>query len=237
MGLFDRMLGQPKPADVFDMPDNPSDFIAQLCRRKFWRDMDAQILREIAQNADGNMEILRNFVFVSEQYGLVSGNFVGLAQDPEGIFGSSLSGFALTLYRLGSSLYKQVPSISDPEQLRFALLSADMAFISAILCDLFQLEAYAGMAFLYGELNVNEPVALEWCQKYKDAEDRLLATPDEKLTAYQQSAKQMIQDPTERQRVMREMAKHAPHLVEGTSPSEDVPMRDLIDELEHRLKG
>lgn len=237
MGFLDRIFGLPKPSDVFGMPDNPSGFIAQLSRRKFWRSMEPQLLRDIAQHADGEMELLRNFVFVSEQYGLVSNNFVNLAQNPESSFGSPLSAFALTLYRLGSTLYKQSLSISDLEQRGFALLSADMAFTSAILCDPLQLGAYAGMAFLYGEININEPVALDWCQKYREAEDALLATPNEKLTPVQQSAKQMIQDPTESQRVMREIAKHAPHLLEATGPTEDKPMREIIEELEQRLTG
>ena len=98
MGLLHRMFGQPKPIDVFKMPNNPSDFTSQLCRRRFWRNIDAQLLRDIAIHADGNMELLMAFVFVSKQYGLVSNKFVAMARNPDGMFGSPLSQFALTLY-------------------------------------------------------------------------------------------------------------------------------------------
>jgi hypothetical protein len=236
MGLLDLILRRPQPADVLKMPNNPSEFISQLCRRKFWRDMDASLLGDIARHADGQMELLRTFVFVSEQYRLVSNNFVRIAQDPVGDSGSILSWFALTLGRLGSALCQQSPSISDFEQRGFALLSADMAFTSAILCDAFQLQAYAGMALLYGYFNLNKPVALDWCQKYKDAEDRLLATPDEKLTTCQKSTKRLVQDPAEMRRVMEEIANYAPHVVEGYGALGEIrSQRDEIEELEAQL--
>lgn len=237
MRLFDRIFGRPNPRDVFRMPDNPSDFIAQLSHRKFWRDMDAQLLYDIGQNTDGVMELLRNFVFVSEHYGLVANSFVKLAQSPESLYGSPLSSFALTLRHLGSSLCSQIEFIRDPNQQKFTCISADMAFTSAILCDPLELNAYAGMAFLYGDIRLNKAVSLEWCQKYKDSEDALLAMPDEKLTPYQKSAKKMIENPTEKQGVMREIAKHAPHLIEGACPTDERTMRELIDHLEQRLHG
>jgi len=104
MRFFDLLFGRPNPKDVFQMPDNPSEFIAKLSRRKFWRDIDTRLLYDIAENAHGKMELLRGFVVVSELYHLVQNNFVKLAHSPEDFFGCPLSGFAYTLYRLGSSL-------------------------------------------------------------------------------------------------------------------------------------
>lgn len=217
------------------MPANPGDFIADLSRRKFWRDIDRRLLDDIARNAAGEMELLRNFVFVSERYRLVDNNFVRLASSPQKAFGCPLSMFAVTLYRLGSALCKQSVSIADPEQQKFALMTADMAFTSAVLCDALQLGPYAGMAFLYGAILFNKKVALEWCQKYKDAEQTLLGTPDEELSLLDQSAKRLIEDPDEYRRTRDEIAMYAPHLLDGQPPTEDRPMREGIEELEEKL--
>lgn len=235
MGVLRRLFGRPNPSDVFRMSQNPDDFVAEIARRKFWRRIDTSILAGIARNASGEMELLRNFVFVSEQYRLVENNFVALANSPETIFGSPMSAFALTLYRLGSDLCKHSVSIDDPEQQEIALMTADMAFTSAVLCDQLQLEAYAGMASLYGEILFNKNVALEWCGKYKSAEQKLLHTPDERLSLVQQSAKRQIEDPDEAKRALQEVAAHAPHLLNGQPLGEERSMREMIDDLERRL--
>lgn len=235
MSFFNKLFGQSNPRDVFKMPNNPSDFIDQLSRRKFWENIDLHLLNEIARHANGEMELLRNFVYVSEKYELVSNNFVNMTQNPEKMFGSPLLEFAFTLCRLGSTLCQQGFSIKDPEQKKFILISADMAFTSAILCDPFQLQAYSGMAFLYGEIHINVPIALEWCQKYKDAEEKFLSTPNERLTPIQISTKEMIQNPDEAEKTTREMAKHAPHLMNEVGASEHKPTKDLIVELEQKL--
>ena len=209
--------------DVFQMPDNPWDFIAQLSRRKFWREIDARLLCDIAKNADGEIELLRNFVFVSEQNDLVKDNFVSLANNPEDVFGSPLSAFALTLYNLGSRLCKQNFLFRDFKLRGSILVEADMAFTSAILCDPLLLSSYAGMAFFYGDILIPKTVALEWCQKYIDAEDALLATPDERLTPFQQSAKKMIQNPNEEEKCTKEMVKYAPLLRIWIPPGKNPP--------------
>lgn len=202
-----------------EMPDDPVAFTQWLCRRPSWRQIDPQLLRQVAENAKGEMELLRRFVFVSEQYRLVSDNFVELGRNQELNLRSPLSCFALTLYRLGSSLCQEAPSMRNhPEQLEMALMSADMAFTSAILCDRFQLQAYAGMAALYGQININKPVALEWCQKYREAKDALAATPDDQLTPLQQAAKRVAQRGADEAELIGEMDEQ-------------------IKELEHRLSG
>ena len=235
MGIIQRLFGRPDPKDVFRMPTNPEGFLGSLRRRKFWRQIDVPILESIVQNAHGEMELIRNFVFVSEQYRLVEKNFLAFAANPELIFGSPAVGFGLTLYRLGSDLCKQVYSVRDPEQIGFIHLSADMAFTSAVLCDPRQLEAYAGMAFLYGDIFLNKKVALEWCSKYKDAEDDLRCTPDEQLAVFHRATKQGLLNPDEDKQTWEEIAKYAPHLLEGQPLVDDRTLRDEIEDLERRL--
>ena len=235
MGVFGRLFGKPDPTDVFTMPDNPADFVAELSRRKFWRDIGKHLLNDIARNADGDMELLRNFVFVSEHYELVGKNFVRFATDQDKTLGTPVSGFALTLYRLGSTLCKQSVYIGDPEQQEFALMTADMAFTSAVLCDPLFLAGYMGMAFLYGNISFNKKVALEWCQKYKDAEETLLRTPDERLSLAQRSWKWLVEDPEEAGKICAEIAMRSPRLLDARGPADKRPMREVIKELEERL--
>lgn len=235
MGIIQRLFGRPDPKDVFRMPTDPEGFLVSLRRRKFWRQIDVPILESIVQNAHGEMELLRNFVFISEQYRLVERNFLAFAANPELIFGSPAVGFGLTLYRLGSDLCKQVYSIRDTEQIRFIHLSADMAFTSAVLCDPWQLEAYVGMALLYGDLFLNKKVALEWCSKYKNAEDELASTPDERLSMFHRAAKEGILHPELARQTAGEIAQHAPNLLDGQPLVDDKTRREEIEELERRL--
>ena len=70
---------------------------------------------------------------------------------------------------------------------------------------------------------VNKAMALEWCQKYKDAEAALIATPDEQLTYLQRSYKEGAKDPSK-------MVS-----VDPSVPTVPPPMREVIEELEQRL--
>lgn len=243
MGILDRLFGRTRPIDVIGMPTDPDGFLAALGRRKFWRRIDGSVLAAIAGNANGNMELLRNFVFVSEMYRLVENNFLALAANVDSYFGSPASGFAFTLYRLGSDLCTHVISVSDPDEQESMLTSADMAFTSAVLCDPLQLEAYVGMVHLYTEILFNKEAGLEWCEKYKIAEQRLLRTPDEHLSGVHLMEKQAFHDPDEAKRALLEMAEHAPELLDGFLHGrpldevlhEDRSMREMIEDIERRL--
>lgn len=231
MSIFGQLFGSPDPEDVFRMPDNPVGFTSELSRRKFWRNIDQRVLQEIGRNAEGKMELLRNFVFVSEQCQLVSNKFVSFARTPS--FGSPLLEFALSLRNTGSELCKQIISATDTQQRKFYLLLADMAFTSAILCDPFRIEANADMALLYSQLHLNKKVVLEYCQKYKLAERRLLNTPDEQLSPLHRSMKNLIQDPQEVTKSLNLMEKYSPQL--RASLPDYKPMMQVIEELERNL--
>jgi len=217
------------------MSTGPDEFLATLGRRKFWRSLDPTLLAAIVRNADGDMELLRNFVFISENYGLVENNFLSFANDPEPVFGSPALGCALTLCSLGSDLCKQCVSVKDAEQLKLLLGNADIAFNSSVLCDPLHLEPYFDMACLYSELMFNKQVALEWCAKYKIAEQRLLDTPDEKLNTFHVAAKRLIQDPNAAMQAEKEIAAHAPDLLKGLPLGEEKTMSEIIEDLERRL--
>ena len=231
MNIFGSFFGRPSRREPFNLPDNPSDFVAQLANRKFWRDIDTKLLHEIAQSANreladlavtanGEMELLKNFVTVSEGFHLVDRSFLKISRDNP--LESPLSLFANALYLTGSQLcqqYIQEPSQQNQPNLMFA----EMGFISAILCDRFHLVAYYGLAHLFGELAVDKSLALKWCQKYKDAEAALLDTDNEKLNYLQESYKEGVIDPSKMKSIDPSVTTVPP------------PMREVIEELEQRL--
>ncbi len=238
MGILERIFHtKTNPNDIFKMSNNPHDFINELANRKYWRDIDKKILSDIASNTLGKMELLRNFAFVSEQYQLVKNNYLSFSNNTETLFGSPLSSFAMTLYSLGSDLCKHSTYVGVPaQQQQFMLMTADMAFTSAVLCDPLQLAPYAGMAFLYSEILFNRKVALEWCGKYKNAEDKLLNTPNEGLSPFQQSAKRLIENPDLEMITYKEISNHVPNLMNGNPLNENKQMKNMIANLERKLR-
>lgn len=47
MKFFSRLFAEPKLESAFEMPDEPGRFIAELSKRKFWRDIDLALLAKI----------------------------------------------------------------------------------------------------------------------------------------------------------------------------------------------
>ena len=231
MNIFGDFFGRPSRSKTFNVPDSPSDFVTQLSLRKFWCDIDKQLIYDIAHNANrelvdlavtanGEMELLKNFVTISEDFHLVEHSFVKISSD--NTLESPLSLFANALYQTGSHLCQQY--IQEPsQQNQPSLMFAEIAFISAILCDHFHLVTYYGLALLFCELAVDKSLALKWCQKYKDAETELLATDDKQLSYLQRAYKEGVIDPSKMQSVDPSVNSMPP------------PMREVIEELEQRL--
>ena len=103
-----------------------------------------------------------------------------------------------------------------------------MAFTSAILCDPFQLPAYVGIAFLYGTVATNKPVALKWCENYRRAEQKLLSSADQDLAWQHRGQKLLITQPQAARKFFNEASEHLYH-------EESPPMREMIDALEREL--
>jgi hypothetical protein len=237
MNIFERLFGKPKLQDVFQMAEDPDRFIAELSKRKLWRDIDHALLAEIAVNAKelagitGKAEarFLKGFVFVSECYELLQNNLLPSTRnqhreksDPP------LASLASALYGLGASLSDAARSLTDAEQLPFVAAKADMAFSSAIICDRYHLPSYASMAFLYGTIVLNKDFALQWCRHYRCAEAKLLSASDQSLTWNQRGLKELLTHPVE--------ARNIANKILGAVTEEEVPaMREMIGELERAL--
>jgi hypothetical protein len=241
MNIFQRLFGGPKLRNVFEMPDEPDKFIAELSKRKFWRDIGHALLAEISGNAKGLAEItgnneikfLKGFVFVSECHELLQNNFLPLTRNPD-LDNPPLISFALALCSLASSLSSVIQSLIDKEQQSFVGAKADMAFTSAILCDPFQLPSYLGMAFLYGTTYINKDAALKWCQNYKRAEDRLLNEPDQNLAWHHRGQKMLITHPFEARNIFNKISGDVSDQ-EAHGFANNPPMREMIDGLEREL--
>jgi hypothetical protein len=230
-GLRDELgIIRPTPEQQLD------GLFQELTKRKYWKDIDPDIIKSIFNNAKGDVDAIKRFIVISELHNSVGNNFVELAKSVSRKY--VLSMFALTLYRIGSEILKaSITAIKDKdgEKLERCVIPADMAFTSSILCDPDFLSPYAGMALLYGYVWINKDAALEFCRKYKEVEGKLLNTPDEELSASELIAKKNL-DPEEYRRNLRMLAEHIPHHF----PDDDIEfdgeiMRDKINELEAEL--
>ena len=109
-----------------------------------------------------------------------------------------------------------------------------MAYMSSVLCDPYFLESYFGMAYLYSE--IDKDITLEWCAKYKEAEEKLLNTPDEELSIYQLNRKKELMDPEEYHRILREISEKSQRFyLDETEIDEISSIREMIVELEAKL--
>ena len=220
-----------KDDDALLETEDLDELLTMLIKRKYWKDIDPDIIKIIFNNAKGDVKAIKKFIFISELHNSVGNNFVELATSVSKKY--ILSMFALTLYRLCSELLKAFFYAKTDEEFRSLGMRAEMAFTSSILCEPCYLESYFGMALLNSEISKDE--SLEWCAKYKKAEDKLLNTPNEELSASELTAKKNL-DPEEYRRNLRMLAEHSPHLL----PDDDIEfdgetMRDKINELEAEL--
>jgi hypothetical protein len=217
---------RPSPEQQLDL------LFRELVNRKHWKDIDPEIIINIFNNAKGDVDMIKRFIFISELYNTVGNNFVQLSNEPPKEF--ILSMFALTLYRLGSALDKSLSSDKTENEVSSLVNGATMAFMSSVLCEPYFLESYACMAYLYSD--IDKDIALEWCAKYKEAEGNLLNTPDEELNIYQLERKKEILDPEEYHKTLREISKKSRCLHIDESEVDGVTStREMIAELEEEL--
>ena len=210
----------------------PDELFQELIKRKHWKDIDPEIIKSIFNNAKGDVDAINRFIFISELHDSVGNNFVKLASETSKEW--VLSMFALTLYRLGSDLVKALPYAKTEDEVSSLATRAEMAFISSLLCDTFSMESYFGMALLFSE--INKSTALEWCAKYKEAEGKLLNTPDEDLNISQLNRKKELLYPEEYHKTLREISKKSQYLNLDETTVDGIPSsREMITELEEEL--
>jgi hypothetical protein len=213
------------------------DLFRELVNREHWSDIQPDIIQSIFTNANGNLESVQNFIFISERYNLVQSSFVHLAESFDMEYGLLLM-FSGTLYSLGSNLVKSLASAKTEDEAKLLAMYAGMAFTSGILCAPYSLCAYYGMAILYGCVWINKDIALEFCRKYKEVEDKLMSTPDEDLSSSELLAKQINNGEKEREfhSFIAERCADLTHLLPDDWEEESRrSMRDIINDLENKL--
>lgn len=232
------------------MSNNLEELLAQLSQRKHWKKLPSILLSHLIENSQDevfqdpkcDIEVTKNFIFISEQTPLVQqslleANFIPISKDSGADVRWALDLFAVTLYRFGSDCCKMCVSMDTQEEALSLGMLADVGFVSSILCNPLYLLSYAGMAFLHGEIHNNNTVGVDWCRKYRRAEERLLNTPDNLLSYNQMAEKEQLIAPYESTRAMREkIAEHAPHLLAGMGDIDDEQtMSQRINDLEKEL--
>jgi len=180
MGLFSRKK-------IEDITDIDELFVA-LTKREHWNRIPNAILRQIFDNAQGDIEKVQRFRFVSELHHCVDNNFVSLSEDnsdPRMV----LALFSVTLERLAAQAAQSVPELPDgsPEQ-DMAIGTAEIAYMSSILCNPLMLPSYGGLASFYMVLGSTNRAA-EVCRDYEAAEQKLLSSDDSDLGYYEQAMK------------------------------------------------
>jgi hypothetical protein len=216
-------------------PEQQLDLLFQaLIKRKHWKDIDPEIIQNIFNNAKGDVDAIKRFIFISEIHNSVGNNFVKIASDVSKTDVSDvISMFAVTLYRLGSDLIKALPFAKTEDEVSSLSTRAEMAFTSSLLCNPFDLESYFGLALLFSE--TDKDVALEWCAKYKEAEGKLLNTPDEELNISQLNRKKLL-DPEEHHKTLIEISEKSKYLHFDETEVDGIPsIREMIAELEAEL--
>ena len=203
----------------------------EVIKRKHWKNIDPNIIKTIFENAKGDVDEIKKFILISELHNTVGNNFVKLVKCVDVPF--VLSMFAFTLYQLGSDLLKALPLVGDEDKAISLATRAEMAFESSLLCDPFSMGSYVGMALLYRE--INKDIALEWCSKYRDAERKLLNTPDEELNNYELTVRESL-DQENLNSMFTKMTELTTGIVpDGWNEEAGESMNDVITEIEADL--
>lgn len=222
MGIFDRLLRKNNPDDIFNrMPTDPNDFMVALSQRGNWRKIDMAIFTDISRNADEEatrhlaedaelcelhgiekfskkevkLALLRNFAFVSEQAKVVE-TYIEQSTFTDIKIATPLTLFSHTLRTIGFQFLRFIIDDCAPDQVVSESETPHLAFTSSILCDPLQLASYFGLVLLYGDVVINQVLGLYWCQRYLDAEKRLLKSPPKELCVYHQASKEFIEGDT-----------------------------------------
>lgn len=154
--------------------------LAMLAGRKDWRDVPAETLRPILDDAKGDEETLHCFLTASEDSDMVRRFFVPYCRDPREGKDMARYMFAFALYRVGSQLTKRYLAVPDRRAAADVGMLAEKAFRGSILCFRYYFASYYGVAALLAEIGQRD-LALDWCRKYHDAKRDLVSKSEENL--------------------------------------------------------
>lgn len=176
---------------------NVSELIKELKKHRHWCKINDDVLKDIFNqlydNNDNvpkisdlgtdNMQQIRDFLIVSEEYKLVENNFLKLARTEEQSI--LLSFFAVTFERLGASIAQGYPyKHLDDKEFKQLMGLAELSYQSSILCDKFFLTSYYGVVFCCCAFMDLER-AKTWEEKFNDVVKSLNSANDSQLNYLQ----------------------------------------------------
>jgi len=195
MGLFSG-------EKISEIRDEAELFTA-LTKRKYWKEIDRRIIRRIFENANGDIDKIQRFRFVSELHHCVEANFIAIAKEEVHIR-NALALFAVTLERLAAQASQEIPKLPDGSREQGMVIgTAELAYMSSILCNPFILPSYSSLATLYLQFDLPDKAAAV-CQEYDVAEQQLLGAYDGDLSFFDQGMKQGV---SEERRTMDEIKR------------------------------
>jgi len=170
---------------LFNIKDS-NELLKALVERKPWDRVRADVLKALIDNAKSDVLKISRFVFVSEYYDCVKGNYVDLAaiwKDPR----LALSAFATTLVGLSGDIIQHMGRMKEgSEQLAQATGLVEMSLHSAVLCDPYLLSAYKALASFYYGIGKTK-LAAAACRSFDNTEKRLQEATDDYLSAYRET--------------------------------------------------
>jgi len=159
------------------------EILSTLCSRQHWSEVRPDVLRAMIRNTSGDVLKISRLVFVSEYFDCVKNSFVDLAriwEDPR----MALSAFAATLVGLASDTIRHLGEIPEgSERQSQAMVMIETAFLSALLCDPYMLNAYCKLASFYVATGKRED-ARGMCRRYEETEQALLSAREEYAQQY-----------------------------------------------------
>ena len=168
-------------------------FLVELMKRGSWSRIPEAILRQIVDNAQGDIEKVKRFRYVSDLHNYVEDHYLSILErhsDPK----LALAMFSVHLERLAASSALAVPELPDrSEEQTMAIGTADIAYLSSILCNPLMLPSYVGLAHFYIAMGSRD-LAAAVCREYEAAEQELLNSCDSDLDFYNRAMKDDIRD-------------------------------------------
>lgn len=190
MQMFKKLLENKKEKHAFEMTDNIDELFEEIIKRNRWRDFPHYLLKNIIDKAEGDTDLIKKFVYISE-YNKILEEYILPIIDFASSEDEIMELVGINLYDIG---YENHPRptlfIKDKVQYEKLVILAECAYISALLFDNYMIMASNKLAFLF--CIVDREIALEYCNLYELIENELIAKPDSELNYNQLLTKQLI---------------------------------------------
>ena len=220
-------LNRNNPDQILRLPDNPDILIHEISKRNPWNKINSLLLNQIKDNSHGDIVTLKGFFYISEIFDLVRKEYVPAIKTLNDV-PLPLEKFAISLCSLGCKL-NALSLKASGENLKMTVGQATMIFKGAAICDPLQLNAYLGLAYLYGDGKqpLNKAEANRWITKHIITANTLLSYPVEGLSWFHRGLRACIEKTPKSIELLNTL---------GINHEEPTSV-ELIEKLEEHLKN